>query len=172
MNSNYWDEVYKKKNEKEVSWFQDVPEISLKMIDEFCLPPTANIIDIGGGDSRLVDHLLDRGFTNISVLDISSESLQKARKRLGVRAQSVEFIASDVTLFRSSKKYQLWHDRATFHFLTQIDQVEKYLENVHNALAVGGFMIVSTFSKSGPEKCSGLAVAQYSQDGLKNLFHP
>lgn len=170
MNSNYWDEVYKKKSEQEVSWFQEVPTTSLKMIDELHLTNDTQIIDIGGGDSRLVDHLIIRGFSNISILDISSEALEKAKKRLHKSTTEIDFIAIDVTLFKPTKKYMLWHDRATFHFLTQLDQVEKYLKIAHEALDEGGNLIISTFSKTGPEKCSGLSITQYSQEDLKKLF--
>jgi ubiquinone/menaquinone biosynthesis C-methylase UbiE len=170
MDSNYWDQVYKKKNEHEVSWFQEVPKKSLEMIDELNLAKDSTIIDIGGGDSRLVDHLIDRGFSNITVLDISAEALVKAKNRLTNPPQGLEFVASDVTLFKPNKKFKLWHDRATFHFLTELEQVEKYLKIAYEALDEGGYLIVSTFSKSGPEKCSGLSISQYSQDDLKSLF--
>jgi ubiquinone/menaquinone biosynthesis C-methylase UbiE len=170
MDSNYWNQVYQKKNEHEVSWFQEIPTKSLEMIDELNLQKDSNIIDIGGGDSRLVDHLLQRGFSNITILDISSEALEKAKVRLHNSPKSVEFIASDVTQFQPNKKFKLWHDRATFHFLTQLEQVEKYLETAHEALEENGYLIISTFSKTGPEKCSGLSISQYSQDDLKSLF--
>lgn len=170
MDSNYWNQVYQKKNEHEVSWFQEIPTKSLEMIDELNLQKDSNIIDIGGGDSRLVDHLLQRGFSNITILDISSEALEKAKVRLHNSPKSVEFIASDVTQFQTNKKFKLWHDRATFHFLTQLEQVEKYLETAHEALEENGYLIISTFSKTGPEKCSGLSISQYSQDDLKSLF--
>jgi ubiquinone/menaquinone biosynthesis C-methylase UbiE len=170
MDSNFWDKVYKNKSEQEVSWFQEVPTMSLKMIDDLHLTVDANIIDIGGGDSRLVDHLVNRGFFNISILDISAEALEKAKKRLGDVAKGIDFIASDVTLFKPSKKYILWHDRATFHFLTELWQVENYLKVAYEALDEGGDLIISTFSKTGPDKCSGLSITQYSQEDLKKLF--
>lgn len=170
MNSNYWDKVYKDKSEQEVSWFQEVPTMSLKMIDELHLAIDANVIDIGGGDSRLVDNLMNRGFINIAILDISAEALSKAKKRLGNSSKHIDFIASDVTLFKPSKKYQLWHDRATFHFLTALEQVENYLKVAYEALDDGGNLIISTFSKTGPDKCSGLSITQYSQEDLKKLF--
>jgi ubiquinone/menaquinone biosynthesis C-methylase UbiE len=170
MDSNYWNQVYQKKNEHEVSWFQEVPKKSLEMIDELNLQKDSSIIDIGGGDSRLVDHLLQRGFSNITILDISSEALEKAKVRLKNLPKNVEFVASDITLFRPNRKFKLWHDRATFHFLTELDQVEKYLKIAYDALEEDGYLIISTFSKTGPEKCSGLNITQYSQDDLKSLF--
>lgn len=170
MSTNHWNEVYKKKDENEVSWFQDFPKVSLEMIDELNLQTTAPIIDIGGGDSRLVDHLLSKGFSDISILDISEVALDKAKERLGEKAVNIHFIVSDITQFKPTEKYQLWLDRATFHFLTELDQVERYLRIAHDALEAGGYLIISTFSKSGPEKCSGLNISQYSQEDLKNLF--
>lgn len=170
MDSNFWDSVYQKKSETEVSWFQQVPAKSLEFIKEFKLRPEANIIDIGGGDSRLTDHLLDLGFKNISILDISAVSLEKTKARLGNRTASLNFIASDVTKFSPTEKYDLWHDRATFHFLTKLEDVERYLEVVKSALSDEGFLIISTFSKTGPEKCSGLTICQYSESELKALF--
>lgn len=167
---NHWEKVYQEKNEQDVSWFQENPIKSLELIAECNLQPNDGIIDIGGGDSHLVDHLLANGFLNVSVLDISQAALEKAKIRLGERASSVKFIASDVTKFKPSEKYRLWHDRAAFHFLTNIQDIEAYLSIANEAIAPDGFLIVSTFSKSGPEKCSGLPVTQYSDVDLKMLF--
>lgn len=170
MDKNYWDNIYKSKSETDVSWFQGVPKKSLELISELNLNPDDSIIDIGGGDSHLVDHLLDIGFKNLSVLDISSAALKKAKERLGERAGQVKFIASDITKFQSTEKYKLWHDRATFHFLTKAEDVKAYLEIANRAIADDGYLIVSTFSKTGPEKCSGLPITQYSDADLKLLF--
>lgn len=170
MDPNYWNDIYKKKGEKEVSWFQDTPQKSLELIDSFKLPLSAPVIDIGGGDSRLVDHLLTRGFTNVSVLDISAASLQKLEERIAANPVTVNLIETDIVKFMPTQKYKLWHDRATFHFLTTLEEVEKYLQIAHEALEVDGFLIISTFSKSGPDKCSGLTITQYSEEELKKLF--
>lgn len=168
---DHWDKVYSTKSENEVSWFQEHPVKSLELIAELKLPKTSRIIDIGGGDSRLVDHLLAEGYGDISVLDISGVSLEKLRQRLRpVDVNKVSFIVSDVTRFQPSGQFDLWHDRATFHFLTSIDQITKYLEIVASALRPGGNLIISTFSKNGPEKCSGLPIHQYSDVELKELF--
>lgn len=156
--SKYWDEIYKKKDENEQSWFQEIPVKSLEMINELGLPKTANIIDIGGGDSRLVDSLIEKGYSNISVLDISHEALEKGKNRLGPIAEKIKFLTADVTSFKPTTKYNLWHDRATFHFLTQLEDVEKYLKVAYESLEMDGYLIVSTFSKSGPQKCSGLNI--------------
>jgi ubiquinone/menaquinone biosynthesis C-methylase UbiE len=170
MNKNFWDNVYRAKSEKEVSWYQETPAKSLELIDEMGLAPNDSIIDIGGGDSHLVDHLIAKGFKNLSVLDISSTALEKARVRLGGNSKLVKFIASDITKFDPPEKYKLWHDRATFHFLTTAEDVSTYLEITNRAIAPEGYLIVSTFSKTGPEKCSGLPVSQYSDSDLKGLF--
>lgn len=170
MDKSYWDSIYKSKSETDVSWFQGVPKKSLELIAELNLGPNDSIIDIGGGDSHLVDHLLDKGFKNLSVLDISSAALEKAKVRLGEKAGLVKFIASDITKFKPMEKYRLWHDRATLHFLTNAGDVKTYLEIANRAISDGGYLIVSTFSKTGPEKCSGLPIIQYSDADLKSLF--
>lgn len=170
MDKNYWDNIYRAKSEKEVSWYQETPTKSLELIAELGLAPNDSIIDIGGGDSYLVDHLLAKGYKNISVLDISSSALEKAKIRLGEDSKLVKFITSDITKFDPQEKYKLWHDRATLHFLTSAEDVSIYLEITSRAIAEDGFLIVSTFSKSGPEKCSGLPISQYSDSDLKALF--
>lgn len=170
MDSNYWDNIYKKKSEKEVSWYQDVPYKSLELIDSFNLQNNSSIIDVGGGDSRLVDHLLKRGFEQLSVLDISATSLDKLKTRLSQYSNNITYINSDILKFTPLERYLLWHDRATFHFLTSLKQVEEYLKIAYDSLDIGGYLIVSTFSRSGPSECSGLSIAQYSEEDLKNLF--
>ncbi len=170
MNKDFWNDIYQSKSEKEVSWYQDTPIKSLELITELEIGSDDSIIDVGGGDSHLVDHLLAKGFRNISVLDISSAALDKARERLGEKSNFVKFIVSDVTKFEPKEKYKLWHDRATFHFLTSVDDISAYLEIANRAIAPGGYLIVSTFSKTGPEKCSGLPITQYSDADLKSLF--
>jgi ubiquinone/menaquinone biosynthesis C-methylase UbiE len=170
MNPNYWDDIYRENSEKEVSWFQAIPQKSLELISELGLLPDDRIIDVGGGDSHLVDHLLSKGFTNISVLDISAAALDKAKARLAERSKFVKFIASDITKFKPQETYMLWHDRATFHFLTKLEDVDMYLEIANRAIAPGGYLIVSTFSKTGPDKCSGLLISRYSDGDLKMLF--
>ncbi len=170
MDHKYWDKVYSGKSENEVSWFQENPAKSLGLIDELNLSKNAAIIDIGGGDSRLVDHLLLQGYSNISVLDISEVSLVKLKDRLGDVDNKVKYISSDVVAFKPLSQFDLWHDRATFHFLTNLEQISEYLELVNKALGPGGNLIISTFSKDGPEKCSGLPINQYSEQELKSLF--
>lgn len=170
MDKNFWDDIYTRKSEEDVSWFQATPIKSLELLAELGLKPIDSVIDIGGGDSRLADHLLSKGFKDITILDISSVALNKARARLGDRAKLVKFVASDVTKFQPNKRYKLWHDRATFHFLTKVEDVEAYLKVASRSVKPGGYLIVSTFSKTGPEKCSGLPIVQYSDTDLKSLF--
>jgi trans-aconitate methyltransferase len=160
----HWDTVYKTKNPDQVSWTQEVPKTSLDFIHSFDLKKNAKIIDIGGGDSKLADHLLDEGFENITVLDISAQALEKAKQRLGDRAEKINWIVSDITEFKPDTIFDVWHDRATFHFLTTGNQVAKYLDTARNS--VSGFLAIGTFSDNGPEKCSGLPIKQYSEEKL------
>ncbi len=170
MDKNHWENIYRNQTEKEVSWYQDVPSKSIELIAELKMSPDDAIIDVGGGDSHLVDHLLVKGFKFLTVLDISSVALDKTKERLGTNSKFVKFIASDITKFDPHEKYKLWHDRAAFHFLTSSEDVTTYLEIANRAITPGGYLIVSTFSKTGPEKCSGLPISQYSDENLKTLF--
>lgn len=161
---NHWDTVYKTKNPDQVSWTQKVPKTSLDFIHSFGLSKKAKIIDIGGGDSRLVDYLLEEGFENITVLDISTNALEKAKERLGEKALNVKWVVSDITEFHPETTYDVWHDRATFHFLTTHEQVSKYLAIAEKV--VTGYLTIGTFSNNGPEKCSGLPIKQYNEENL------
>jgi len=160
----HWETVYETKNPDQVSWTQDVPKTSLAFIHSFGLPKTAKIIDIGGGDSKLADFLLDEGFENITVLDISAKALEKVKQRLGDKAGKVHWIVSDITTFQPDTTYDVWHDRATFHFLTTKKQVSKYMDIARKSVA--GFLTIGTFSDQGPKKCSGLDIKQYSEETL------
>ncbi len=162
----HWDNVFRSKSPEEVSWTQEVPETSLQIIHQLKLPKTAQLIDVGGGDSKLVDHLLDEGFINLSVLDISGEALDKAKYRLGARASQVKWIVSDILNFNPNTKYDLWHDRATFHFLTDPEEIQKYIQVARQT--VKGFLTLATFSDKGPKKCSGLPIRQYSEELIQN----
>lgn len=160
----HWETVYETKNSDQVSWTQELPKTSLDFIHSFEVDKTARIIDIGGGDSKLVDCLIDNGFENITVLDISSKALDKAKSRLGDKAEKVNWIVSDITEFEPNTTFDIWHDRATFHFLTTKEQVSKYLDIARNS--VNGYMTIGTFSKNGPTKCSGLDIKQYDEQTL------
>lgn len=161
----HWDKIYEHKQSGEISWTQDLPQTSLDFIHSFHLPKDASIIDVGGGDSRLVDFLLDEGYENITVLDISENALEKTRQRLGGRASKVEWITSDVIDYHPTASFDCWHDRATFHFLTSSEEVSTYLSTAKKV--VNGYMIIGTFSDKGPDKCSMLDIHKYTEDELQ-----
>lgn len=162
----HWEKIYSTKQPNEVSWTQETPKTSLDFIHSFNLPKDASIIDVGGGDSRLVDKLLAEGYKDITVLDISGQALKRAQHRLGPDAANVKWVVADITAFHSDKVYDLWHDRATFHFMTTAGQVAHYMDRVKKYLKPNGFMTIGTFSEAGPKKCSGLDVKQYSEESL------
>lgn len=164
----HWNHIYKTKMPNEVSWTEETPTVSLEFIHAFHVPKDAKIIDIGGGDSKLVDHLLREGYFNISVLDISSEAIERAKKRLGEDAHKVNWIVSDILEFQPIHTYDLWHDRAAFHFQTDTKKIHRYLDIVKRT--VNGMVIVGTFSVDGPSKCSGLEIRQYDEDSMKVTF--
>jgi trans-aconitate methyltransferase len=163
-NQIHWDKIYETKAADQYSWTQKFPKTSLDFIHSFNLNKTAKIIDVGGGDGKLVDCLLLEGFENITVLDISAKALEKTKNRLGINAERVKWIVEDITHFQPSVNYDLWHDRATFHFLTEKRQIKRYLDIVKQCLT--GYLIIGTFSTQGPEKCSGLNIRQYDETTL------
>lgn len=165
---NHWETVYETKQPNEVSWTQENPKTSLEFIHETNLGKSAKIIDIGGGDSKLVDFLLKEGYENITVLDISATALERAKKRLGKNAEKVKWIVNDITEFKPEIAYDIWHDRATFHFLTTPEQIKTYIQITKNW--VKKILIIGTFSENGPKKCSGLEIKQYSETELENQF--
>ena len=165
---DHWDMVYQTKNPDQVSWTQKIPQPSLDFIHSFNLPKTAKIIDIGSGDSMLVDYLLEEGFENITVLDISVKAIDKVKKRLGEKAQKVNWVVSDITEFQSDTTFDVWHDRATFHFLVTGEQIARYLDGARKF--VSDYLIIGTFSEKGPEKCSGLPIRKYDEDELSLSF--
>ncbi|PIQ86118.1 MAG: SAM-dependent methyltransferase [Candidatus Omnitrophica bacterium CG11_big_fil_rev_8_21_14_0_20_45_26] len=165
---NHWEKVYQNKRPDEVSWYQSRPDLSLALIANLSLPQDAKIIDIGGGASTLVDHLLDEGFLGVSVLDISGRALTVAKERLGKRAAEVTWLAGDITSMKlPDRAYDLWHDRAVFHFLTRAEDRKKYIQNLNRSLKPDGTVIIATFSLKGPERCSGLNVVRYSPEALQ-----
>ena len=164
----HWETVNETKNPDQVSWTQETPKTSLDFINSFNLDKIAKIIDIGGGDSTLVDHLLNAGYKNITVLDISAKALEKAQERLGEKGKKVNWIVSDITDFKPDTTYDIWHDRAAFHFLTSREDIEKYKVTVNNS--VNEHLIIGTFSETGPLKCSGLDITQYTQEKLTAEF--
>jgi cyclopropane fatty-acyl-phospholipid synthase-like methyltransferase len=167
-NKAHWERIFSTKQANEVSWTQEIPATSLQFIHGFNVPKSARVIDIGGGDGKLVDFLLEEGYEHITVLDISSVALERARKRLGPKADQVTWIVGDITAFRPSRPYDVWHDRAAFHFLTTGPEVAAYLEIARSSIRAEGFMTIGTFSTEGPSKCSGLPVRRYSEGTLVN----
>lgn len=170
----HWENIYQTKELKDVSWFQPTPETSMDFFKQFNVPTTAKVIDIGGGDSFLVDHLLDKGYQNITVLDISAAAIDKAKLRLGDKAKNVTWIVADAATFKPTEKYDFWHDRAAFHFLTDEHEISNYLETAQQSINPTGVMVIGTFSEQGPKKCSGIEIKQYSEttmtDRLKTFF--
>jgi trans-aconitate methyltransferase len=167
-NKNHWENIYTTKQPHEVSWTQETPSISLELIESMKIPTSASIIDVGGGDSKLVDVLLEKGFTDITVLDISAAAIERAKTRLGVKANLVNWVVSDILEFKTNKHFDVWHDRAAFHFQTEETSIQQYIELVKNL--ANDKIIVGTFSVDGPKKCSGLEVKQYEEKTMKSLF--
>lgn len=164
----HWENIHQTKALKDVSWFQSTPETSLDFFKHFNMSKTAKVIDIGGGDSLLVDYLLQLGYQDISVLDISVAAIEKAKNRLGDKAKNVKWIVADAATFKPGEKYDFWHDRAAFHFLTNEKEVSNYLETAQNSINPTGVLVIGTFSENGPKKCSGIEIKQYSEASLTN----
>ncbi len=166
----HWENVFGSKKGNEVSWYQQKPQQSLDFIRQLEIPKTAAIIDIGGGDSFFVDHLLQMGYSDITILDISETAIQKARQRLGDKASSVKWVVSDILDFKAGKQFDCWHDRAAFHFLTTPTEIENYLLIAQQHISPSGKMIIGTFSTDGPDRCSGLPVKQYDENRLSTTL--
>ncbi|MBL8287833.1 MAG: class I SAM-dependent methyltransferase [Rubrivivax sp.] len=171
QSKEHWEQVYTTKPETRVSWFQAHARRSVRLIGETGVARDAGIIDVGGGASTLVDDLLDEGYTNITVLDLSETALAAARARLGERARGVSWLAGDITQLELPRHaYDVWHDRAVFHFLTAQPEREAYVRAVVRAVRPGGHVIVATFAEDGPRQCSGLPVVRYSAEALHDEF--
>lgn len=170
QSKDHWEKIYETKEESHFSWFQEYPKTSIEFINLFAQPKNAKIIDIGGGDSHLVDALIDLGYTNIHVLDISEKAIERAKKRLGNKAKLVKWVVSDITQYQPDVVFDFWHDRAAFHFLTTEAQISSYLSIVSTAIKPEGFLVLGTFSENGPKKCSGLEIKQYTEASMSNLF--
>jgi SAM-dependent methyltransferase len=162
----HWENVYTRKGENEVSWFQENPAPSLELIEQVGASPASAIIDIGGGASRLVDNLVEMGFEDVTVLDLSEAALEAAKDRLGDRAAQAHWMVADATVWEPVKVYDVWHDRAAFHFLTEDRDRAAYVVRLERALKVGGHAIIATFALDGPERCSGLPVVRYDPASL------
>ena len=170
MNSEtktHWDNVYLSKEPTETSWYQKDPTMSLNLIADSGISHSNSIVDIGGGASLLIDKLLAKGFQDLTVLDISDRALQYAQNRLAKQANKVKWITMDITEYESPRQFDLWHDRAVFHFLTAEEQKEKYKQCLNKALSLNGYLILATFALDGPMKCSGLEVERYDATKLQ-----
>jgi 2-polyprenyl-3-methyl-5-hydroxy-6-metoxy-1,4-benzoquinol methylase len=168
----HWQNVYKEKGENQVSWFQERPTISLELIEAVGAKADSAIIDIGGGASRLVDALTEEGYRDLTVLDLSESAVSIAKMRLGQSAAMVKWIVADVTQWEPASRYDLWHDRAAFHFLTEASDRTAYIDRLTKALRLGGHAIIGTFALDGPERCSGLPVIRYDTAQLAALLTP
>ena len=168
----HWEKVYNSKSPLEVSWYQTRPTLSMRLIRHTQIAHDEPVIDVGGGASTLVDHLLDTGFSNISVLDISASALTQARKRLGDRSAEVNWYNEDIVGFNPPNRFTLWHDRAVFHFLTNQDERDKYVDVLKRSVKADGHVIMMTFALGGPQKCSGLDIVQYDADKLMTELGP
>jgi SAM-dependent methyltransferase len=167
---NHWEKVYRDKSPLEVSWFQENPALSLRLIEKTRIALDAPIIDVGGGASLLVDRLCEAGYSDIGVLDVSASALAHAKNRLADRTCAVSWYEADVTSFKPPKRFALWHDRAVFHFLTSGADRDSYVSVLKQALEPGGHLIMMAFAIDGPVKCSGLDIVQYDADKMKSTL--
>ena len=166
----HWQNVYLTKGEQQVSWTQHDPEPSLSLIEKFATGRDASIIDIGGGASRLVDVLRRRGYDAITVLDLSQAALDAAKQRLGPDSARVQWIAADITQWQPHAAFDIWHDRAAFHFLVEENDRAAYLDRLRRGVKTGGYAIIATFALDGPERCSGLPVQRYDPESLSKAL--
>ena len=166
----HWERVYNTKTHFEVSWYQPEPTLSHCLIEKTGLPTTAALLDIGSGTSTLVDQLLLRGYDNLAVLDTSAHALSLVRKRLGTNTTKVQWHHGDITTYSFSRPVDLWHDRATFHFLVDPSDRQAYLSRLNETLALQGHLILATFAVGGPDKCSGLDVVQYDAEKISEIL--
>jgi SAM-dependent methyltransferase len=168
----HWDAVYGSRAEDAVSWFQESPATSLELLASLSLPVPASLVDVGGGASRLVDALLAHGGYDVTVVDVAAQGLAHARTRLGVREPEVAWQVADVTRWQPPGAFDVWHDRAVFHFLVAADDRDRYRQVLHSAVRPGGHVVVATFAVEGPEQCSGLPVVRYGPDRLHEALAP
>jgi SAM-dependent methyltransferase len=168
----HWQNVYRNKDEHDVSWYQDTPTPSLELMVEIGVTSAASVIDIGGGASRLVDRLIELGYHDVTVLDLSDAALAAVQARLGDRASRARWVVADVTQWEPGAAHDVWHDRATFHFLTEDADRAAYIARLRRGLKIGGHAIIATFAPDGPERCSGLPVVRYSPDSLRQTLGP
>jgi SAM-dependent methyltransferase len=166
----HWENIYNTKSLDEVSWYQPAPTTSLDFIKESAVSLASKIIDVGGGDSFLVDHLLELGYTDITVVDISAKAIERAKARLELKSNKVKWIVADASNFNPPEQYDVRHDRAAFHFLTDDSEIQNYTQSAAKGLNENGALIIGTFSENGPLKCSGIEIKQYSEVSLATCF--
>ena len=167
---NHWENIYQNKNEDEVSWFQKTPNTSIEIINSIKIKKESKIIDVGSGRSRLFKNLIELGYNNLTYLDISESAAKKSKIFLGEQSKNIEWIVEDVLNFEPKQNFDVWHDRAVFHFLTDQNQIKKYVDLVSRNISNNGYLIIGTFSEQGPLKCSGLEVSRYSESLIKTTF--
>ena len=167
---NHWENIYQNKNEDEVSWFQKTPNTSIEIINSIKIKKESKIIDVGSGRSRLFKNLIEQGYNNLTYLDISESAAKKSKIFLGQESKNIEWIVEDVLNFEPKQNFDVWHDRAVFHFLTDQNQIKKYVDLVSRNISNNGYLIIGTFSEQGPLKCSGLDVSRYSESLIKTTF--
>ena len=173
MNYNlklHWEKIYDEKNEDEVSWFQKETNESIKMIQSAGIE-NPKIIDVGSGRSKLLKNLIEIGYNHLTYLDISESALEKSKEFLGEQSNKVRWISKDILNFKTDEKFDIWHDRAVFHFLNEENLIRKYIEIVEKNISESGHLIIGTFSENGPLKCSGLEVRRYSEKVIEKLFN-
>ena len=167
---NHWENIYQNKNEDEVSWFQKTPNTSIEIINSIKIKKQSKIIDVGSGRSRLFKNLIEQGYNNLTYLDISESAAKKSKIFLGEQSKKIEWIVEDVLNFEPKQNFDVWHDRAVFHFLTDQNQIKKYVDLVSRNISNNGYLIIGTFSEQGPLKCSGLQVSRYSESLIKTTI--
>ena len=168
----HWEKIYSTKALEEFSWYQKTPSSAIRFLAAGGHSKNARILDVGGGDGFFADHLLDQGYTDVSVLDLSSVALSRAQQRHGARASKINWIVSDILAFSSDKVFDFWFDRAVFHFLTTADGTKAYVKKAAHLLSPKGEMVLGTFSPNGPKKCSGIPVKQYDEQEIERIFSP
>jgi SAM-dependent methyltransferase len=168
--AEHWEHIYATRPSAELSWYQRSPSISVRLIRAAAASPAAAVVDIGGGASLLVDHLAGAGFTDLTILDVSAQALDEVRRRLDDKSAGVSFVHHDVLMWAPNRRYDVWHDRAVFHFLTEREDRDRYVDKAQRALREGGTAIVGVFAEDGPTHCSGLPVSRYSPEQLNDAF--
>lgn len=166
----HWENIYNTKRFNNLSWYQPKPTIAINFLKQHNLPKNSHIIDVGGGDSYFVDYLLKMGYKNITVLDISEKAINKAQKRLGEKANTIQWVVSDIINYKSINQFDFWYDRAVFHFLTKEKEIDQYGNLVKKFIKTNGFLLIGTFSEQGPKKCSGIPIKQYSEKSMNSLL--